>query len=262
MMFPTPNRIPRGGFTLVEVVLAIGISVGILVVALVFYNQSANLRNQLLEQAETLSALRLAMDKLSSELQTAVASPQQGFFGNLDSLQFTSAALIDARSWNASRMGRPEFPLTDLKLISYRVVSSLEGTNAVVQGLERTEEPLLLGSRRQALGGSVAGYSTLSLSNRFFSANTNGASSVTNQASLEMLNSAVRFLRFRFWDGSRWIEQWSEPGLPRGVEITVSAERVPAEAVVAEGLPDYEIFRRVVFLPSGNPPPRQEGPRT
>lgn len=49
----------RAAFTLIEVILAIVISLGMLVVVLFFYQQTANFRAQLVEETERLTAVRL-----------------------------------------------------------------------------------------------------------------------------------------------------------------------------------------------------------
>ena len=60
-------------FTLVEVILAISIAIGILVVALYFYSQATNLRAQLLEEADRISSIRLVMDCFFSSLSNCVS---------------------------------------------------------------------------------------------------------------------------------------------------------------------------------------------
>ena len=54
------------GFTLIEVVLAIVIAVGLLTGVLVFYRQAAILREEILRKADALSAVRLVMDRIST----------------------------------------------------------------------------------------------------------------------------------------------------------------------------------------------------
>lgn len=278
-----PHRMnSRQGFTLVEVILAIGISVGILVVALVFYNQAANLRNQLLAEAENVSSIRLAMDRLSLELQTAFLTPQQGFVGTADSMEFTTSGALDPKAWNRTRSGRSEGPVTDLKLVSYRVVFSIdEGANLVVDGLERSEEPLVIGARRAVVTNSaeMAGLSMPGMTNRpgtGSGSNALAAGSTTNQNQGDLLNRSIRQARFRYWGGGQWVENWNQAGLPQGVEITFSPEPAPVDSSASEvGFSDFgtsdsgepgagvmgasaggaqedssqQLYRRVVYLP-------------
>ena len=64
--------------TLVEMLLAITIAVGMLVVALLFYRQTADLRNQILLESERLATLRLLSDRIAGDLHLAVSSPTPG----------------------------------------------------------------------------------------------------------------------------------------------------------------------------------------
>ena len=67
------------------------------------------------------------------------------------------------------------------------------------------------------------------------------------------LTETIRHLRFRYWDGSNWLEGWDRPEAPLGVEITLGFEPPPEEDFVAGNVdenlppPDYpfEVFRRL-----------------
>ena len=93
---PTRRDLRRGGgpfgFTLIEVILALSIAIGILVVALYFYSQTANLRGQLLDESDRLADLRLVMDRLTGELRSALEIPRQRFSGEGTSLSFVTVA--------------------------------------------------------------------------------------------------------------------------------------------------------------------------
>jgi type II secretory pathway pseudopilin PulG len=69
-------------FTLVEVILAISIAIGILVVALFFHSQASHLRAQLLDESDRIAAIRLVMERLTAELRSAFEQPQYGFTGD------------------------------------------------------------------------------------------------------------------------------------------------------------------------------------
>src|ERR1041384_5134752 len=58
-------------FTLVEVILAIVIALGILVVLLYFYQQATNLRAQAILETERIASARLLMDRITSELSSS-----------------------------------------------------------------------------------------------------------------------------------------------------------------------------------------------
>src|SRR5687767_16033490 len=79
------------GFTLVEVILAVVIAAGLLVVAISYYQRATELRARLIEESERLTTIRLMMDRLSGDLRTAFAEPRQGFTGTSDSMRFVHA---------------------------------------------------------------------------------------------------------------------------------------------------------------------------
>jgi hypothetical protein len=248
------HRLPRRrrtragarAFTLVEVILAIGIAVGLLVVALVFYQQAANLRGELIDQAEKISALRLIFDRISADLRTAFPQPHIGFSGTIDSMNLTIARAPELIPGGPNPVVGPA---SDLRRITYMLTAALEGTNFVITGLDRTEEPLL---PRSSMAPSSSG-SLLTDATTTASAGSTVAPGPTPRpgaASLapsEPLADTVRFVRFRYWDGAAWLEAWDAPELPMAVEISLGLEPLP-ENELPEAYP-YELFRRVVRLP-------------
>src|SRR5947199_3692942 len=91
----------RRAFTLIEVVLAIGIAIGIMLVLLFFYNQAANLRAQLMQEAERLSTVRLLMDRITMELRTSRphAFFEATFIGDTNFMQFPRTELVSDAAW-------------------------------------------------------------------------------------------------------------------------------------------------------------------
>jgi type II secretory pathway pseudopilin PulG len=214
-------------FTLVEVILAISIAIGILVVALYFYSQATNLRAQLLEEADRISSIRLVMDRLTSELRHAFAQPQAGFHGDATSLSFVTTEPPS----RAPVLGSGT-PRTDLRLVSYGLSKVLDGTNEVATGLTRHEQPLV------EQPATTSAFSPAP------------APDATNAParSLEPMTDSIRLLRIWYWDGYGWSSTWKSDQLPRGVEITLGAEPLPDDASTA----DYtgELYRRVIYLPT------------
>jgi hypothetical protein len=82
------------------------------------------------------------------------------------------------------------------------------------------------------------------------------AAGVTNAAPAsgsEPLTDTIRFLSFRFWDGSAWRDSWSGIAPPPGVEVTLGFE--PPSADAPPDVPLGEVFRRVIFVPAGQAKP-------
>lgn len=225
------------GFTLIEVILAVGIAVGLLVVALQFYHQAADLRTQLLLESERVAAIRLVMDRIGSDLRCAFPTPPtgSGISGDSTSLEIVKTELPPRSSWAGGRLGRTEAPVTDLRLVRYGVGSNLEETNVVVSGLVRTETPVVE-TRRAVLE-----------SRRTDSVAPESASAPVRRP--EPITDAIRFIRFRYWDGAGWVDTWTTHRLPQAVEIELGTEPLPAELLPADY--PYDVFRRVVVVPSG-----------
>jgi type II secretory pathway component PulJ len=213
-------------FTLIEVILAVSIATGILVVALVFYQQAANLRSQLIEEAERLSAIRLVMERVTADLRSAFALPQVGFTGTTDSMEFVVARPPDLTGFSIA-------PASDLRKVYYYLAASLEGTNFVITGFDRTEETLI---SKPAPTGNAAQIAAPPVS---------GA---TNSQLVAPLATEIQFVRLRYWDGTGWLEAWDAPELPYAVEVTLGAEALP-ENEVPEAY-SAEFFRRVILLPA------------
>ena len=113
-----------------------------------------------------------------------------------------------------------------LKLVRYRLESG-DGTN--VGGLLRTEEPLVL--KRQA-----------ALTDDLQIEETN----VVKQTASNPVLEEIRYLQFRYWSGTNWLDSWNAGGFPTGVEVSLGAEAQTNETDLVEY--PGEIFRRVIYL--------------
>ena len=232
-------------FTLIEVLLAVIISIGLLGVALYFYQQAAEFRAQVITETERVSTARLILDKITTELRTARRHGfyEAAFIGESDFLQFIKTDVPSKAAWYGGEYGRARAAETDLKLVRYGV-STTPGTNEVIAGLFRTEEALV--EYKQVVETSAS------------------VSVAPTNAMAGLLTDSFRYLRFRYWDGTQWVSSWSKASLPRGVEITLGSEAAPVEAVnpvapapIASALREvprneeypYEVFQRIVYLP-------------
>jgi type II secretory pathway pseudopilin PulG len=218
-------------FTLIEVILAIVIALGVLVVALYFYQQATNLRGQVIQETERIAAARLLMDRLTSELRGALPdwSLAPAFLGGSNNIQFIRADLPSFSAWTGGTLGRSAAPVTDLKRISYRLESS-DGTNT--GGVIRSEEPLLIRRQLSAMDDL-------------------GSSNSTAAAGAAPVLEEIQYLQFRYWSGTNWQDTWSGSGSPAGVEVSLGAEPATNGMDMAEY--PAEIFRRVIYLAANTP---------
>lgn len=237
-------------FTLVEVILAILIISGIMTVLLYFYQRTAQVRQSALDEAQFLSESRMFLDQLSSELRAARLVPDQfvGFEGASNSLNFVCTSIPQMARWILSTNETVVLPpSTDLKRVTY---SLLGGTNLLaVRGLDRTEE-LLLGAGFTASTNATEFVDPAENTNDMIEADLLLA---TNLVALARppLTERIQYLRFRYWDGTQWWDNWSGMELPSGVEISLGHEPMPPDS--AEEYP-YDLLRRVVFVPGSTHP--------
>jgi hypothetical protein len=124
-----------------------------------------------------------------------------------------------------------------LKLVTYSVITNAQGTNAMVMGFNRVEMPLVEMKLGTGTNEPVAFHGGM---------DPMVSTSVTNRLE-EPLTRSIRFVNFRYFDGSLWRDAWDGADLPLGVEVSFGAEPLPPE----EAEYPYELFRRVIFLPAG-----------
>ncbi len=221
------------GFTLLEVLLAIAIASAILAAVMFFYQQTSDLRVQLLQETQRISTVRLLMDRITSDLRCAYnhASPQDTLVGNATSITFVKTDVPSRSVWNIGAYGRLIRPETDLRRVSYSLSSVSEGTNTTIAGLDRVEKPL------------VEPHVTVEAQMN----STNAPTETAVATNAPPLTDAIQFLHFRYWDGANWLESWDKGQLPLGVEVNLGWEPLPDDSLVEEY--PYELFRRVIFLP-------------
>jgi hypothetical protein len=229
----------QAGFTLVEIILAIGLATGLLLVALTFYHQAAGMRGQLLREADRITTMRLVLDRLVGDLRAAVPHAGVGneFTGDANSFVFIKLACTDLASDNRSSAREP----TDLVRVSLTTLFITNGNSVVVSALDRSETPLAL-----------AAPALLPIAESDVFDDVLPESSNPVNVVKEPFADMVRFVRLRYWDGAVWQPGWTNAAPPPGVEIVLSSE-ANADDAEPDALPP-EALRRVVFVPGGLKP--------
>lgn len=247
MTMKLASRTFRSAFTLVEVVLAILIIVGILTVVLYFYQQAAEVRKRVLEETEFITTARMFMEQLAGELRTAQKVENQfaGLEGSSNWISFVTTSIPYTPRWiirtNESAV---TIPTTDLKRIEYNLPFTTNRSELL--SLSRSEK--LLG------GASLVETNTPISTNEppaepptFLSAENNDPpTNVVMTASGPPLTDRIQYLKFRYWSGVEWVDSWSSLDLPRGVEVSIGPATMPMDATTEY---PFEVFRRVIFLP-------------
>ena len=205
------NRFPMSGFTLLEVILAVTIAIGIMTVALYFYQQSSTLRKQALEEMERIAAVRLVMDRLGMELRCAVNGSEllPGLSGTSSSIEFTRLEPPVKGSLITNAMGQtsPSRLQPTYKKMIYRIGGGSDGLSV----LERSEENITLKSSSSASGQTnSASMSTASTNNvdsflsnfDLLSGATNLFSSETSSTNTdEYVTSDIIYAGDSLWNG-------------------------------------------------------------
>ena len=222
----------RRGFTFIEVVLAIMLSVGLAATALWFYRHTGEVRNEISEELTTIAARRQVMSRITADLRHAVAVPLLGVGvdGQTDRITFITAALPARSTWAAQNVtDEPLPPEQDLRLVTYglRIVEDDDGLQTI-EGLEAQAEKLLTMRIVEDEAGATVQAE---------------AAPVTSV----VLAPFVLFVRFRYWNGIEWLDQWQESGMPQAVEVALGEKPLPEGVAPA----DYEdtLSRRVIYLP-------------
>lgn len=217
----TRRTFAHHGFTLIEMIIALALIVGLMGSVLVFYRHTTSVRDSVLDKAQSLAARRLVMDRLTDELRSAAGVSNIGVVGSSDQIRFVTCVLPDVNASSSQVFGAaPPPPQTDLSLVGYRLRMNVDDQGQpVVEGLERSWQPVL-----------------------------DLAAAEAPPASVTLLAPSIQFISFRYFDGSAWQSQWSRADLPLAVEVTIGESPLP-EGQTPESYPSIS-FKRVVQLPS------------
>lgn len=224
------KRTTAHGFTLLEVLLALLIAAGILIVALFYYQQTSQLRDQIVGKSARLTAIRLFFERVTTELRLAVPAGNlhPGLTGSLSTIEFVKTDLPYLNPTYIDTLSSAPRPAPTLKSILYRL--SVNTNDLAQAGIERIERACLIATTNMA------------------DSNAETTTSVSVQDDTLLIVQGIRFLQWRYWDGTEWLDSWVASYLPMGVEITVAEEMVTTNLMIGETeLPEQ--YRRVVYLP-------------
>jgi type II secretory pathway component PulJ len=241
-------RISRA-FTLLEVLLALVIATGLMIVALYFYQQIGQLRSQSAQEIHKLSTVRLLMDKLTSDLRSAhsLGYFNSGFVGGGDFIQFVKTELPAIASWPDDASAGVAPPESDLKRVGYTLVVSIDETNQA-GSLMRWEEPGWPADASSAMEelGAVESSDVAEVES-VASPGVGQADRELDSAGSTIFTDHVQYLHFRYFDGTEWQPTWDGLGLPMGVEVQISPQAWIEDGEEG-GFPE-ELFRRVIHVP-------------
>ena len=215
------------GFTLIEIVLAISLALGLFGSALWFYQYAGSVRDNVSHQMQQIVTRRQIMDRITSDLRSAVAAPGgMTLEGTTDRMTFISAKLPGRSMWAVQNITEnPLPPDPDLHQVSYgQTIIENDDGQLIVIGIDLQTQRLLTAQVVEENSGITT----------------------------TLLSQDILFIRFQYWDGSQWLPEWTQqPVLPLAVEVVMGYEPLPEGGTPLDY--PFDSWRRVVFLPGGQP---------
>ncbi|MCL2701278.1 MAG: prepilin-type N-terminal cleavage/methylation domain-containing protein [Phycisphaerae bacterium] len=239
-----PTAFSRPGFTLIEVILAIALAVGLLATIMAFHRQAGYVRNVIADDMAASAAQRILMDRWSDDLEGALPYSflQMGLEGtinpdtDLPELRFVTATLPGPSIWAVRKTtDDPIPPEHDLQMVIYQLSSFRCADDHVhVTGLQRSVRKIITPTEIRHDGKDV---------------------------SPSMFIPQVKFLDIQYYDGGEWFGAWPMPewdsrdprrrNLPTAVKVIVGREECPPDMKPDDYPLSYPTFQRTIFLTGG-----------
>ena len=245
-------------FTILEVMLAIVITTGLLATAMYYYQQAARFRNDLLEETERISSARLILDRLSAELRCSLHHPARriGVKGGSDWIEFLKTSVPSRASWRIQTESTPpSYPETGYRLVRYELLKKpiLEGpldNEANQQMVEHmtSQSGVEPGVTGEVLASLMQGDAINRTEQRLLTAKASTNNVVEVRINPVRITDRLKYLKFRYLNGGAWMDAWPGPQLPLGVEVSLGIEPMSATNLLEEYT--NHVFRRVVPIPS------------
>ncbi len=220
----------RRAFTLTEVVLSIGLALGLMGTLLWFYQHAADTRDTIGQDLDRLQQRRLVMDRVTEQLRGAMSHRflNIGLEGQTDRVTFIAARLPGNAAW-AVRDGTDDFvpPEQDVVLTSFALrIEEDEDGYGVIRGVEMQTQKLIATETAEEGEGIESA----------------------------LLSSDFLFVRFRYWDdeGQAWLDTWEEGGIPKAIEVAFGYEPLEEDAEPIDY--PHELVSRVIYLPGAAEP--------
>ena len=235
------NRMKNSkGMTLLEVALAVALTVGVVGSAMVFYHHAVEVRRRLEDEIRRISVQARIMDHLTNQLRFARTYPYLGMslYGDDRQIEFVTATLPGKAAWALRRFTDEAIPPEqDLQLVGYRLRTSQDEdpNETAVEGIERTHRKVLavriIEDPQDGEGDQEK---------------REGPPERRNMETA-LMGPGVKFIAFRYFRDGAWSTNWGGGDLPQAVEVTLGSEELPEETEVDEY--PYPVFRRVIYLP-------------
>jgi len=220
-MISMRNQTRRRAFTLLEVVISIGLFVLLLTTTFAFYDAALREREEGQAMSRNAQLARVVLDRMVREIRQAtsnVASYGPGIIGHEDnefgpSISVNTIAMPDKALSEVRDIDRRRLPgQFDLRNIQYSILWDYENldTNGdpVALGLARSETRTFL---RDVIimedSGSEDGEAI--------------AEDAAQAFKRELYAPEIKYLKFYYFDGATWWKDWNVAALPQMVRITI-----------------------------------------
>jgi prepilin-type N-terminal cleavage/methylation domain-containing protein len=238
----------RRGFTLMEVILAIALTVLLTGMMFSVWKGGLKARNHAYGAMDKALARRLVMKQITEDLQGAMAVSfmKLGMQGTSQEATWATVILPPARAWAAhSMLENAPIPPTDLQRVIYRLrTGEDEEGEPVIEGIERVVQKVL------DVSSPIPSANVMNDFDNPIDLGDEEEELEEEEKELfdsRLLADGLNYIAFRYFDGSAWQESWTQPTLPVAVEITIGDS--PLEEGVDPEEYDGDISRRVVYLP-------------
>ena len=242
------RRARQNGLTLIEVVLAISLSIIILGSSLAFYSQALRHRRVISAEVTVLTSERQAMELITEDLRGAMEYPfiKMGIKGEIDSLEFISTTIPGPAIWSElSATDNPPPPEHDLHRVKFRLATGEDSQTGeeVVAGLERVTRKIIVSEimieEEEDLFGDEGGVEQ-----------EEEEEVDPEDATIKrtLLSSDIKHLSFRYWLDGDWVDTYDDSKLPAAVEVTLGQKPLEEGQLPEDYI--HQVYRRVIYIPA------------
>jgi prepilin-type N-terminal cleavage/methylation domain-containing protein len=264
------RRLFHRGFTLLEVLLGLSLAVVVVAGAFAFYKRALEVRELVIQDVEVAGAERAIMDHMTAELRAAQVDSFvcPSLQGSASQIKFGTVVVPGPPAWAVvNATDTPVTPERDLQVVTYDLRPTVDDQgnpilddqgNPLIDGIERTCQTLVAAQTVVSPTGTASTLNPITGTPTTVNTTPNTATnmSATGDATVipsTLVSARMKFLYFRYWDGTQWTEAWSGNGLPAAVEVIMGVDPLPSNVLPADY--PYAVFHRVVFVPGGAKPP-------
>ncbi len=241
------RRAIQNGLTLIEVLLAVSLSILILGSSLAFYSQALRHRRVITTEVTILTSERQAMERITEDLRGAMEYPfiKMGIKGETDSLEFISTTIPGPAVWSElAATDNPPPPEHDLHRVRFRLAmgDDPETDEEKIVGLERVTRKIIVSEIMIEEEEDLFGDET--------EVEPEEEEIDSEDATIKrtLLSSDIKHLAFRYWLDGDWVDTYDDSVLPAAVEVTLGKQPLQEGQLPEDYI--YHVYKRVIYIPA------------